>query len=122
MSTTTEPEPPVPAAFADVTPPKGGFRAWRIGLGAFGLFPLVMLFAFNMFEGFDRVAFGALSPEIRDAFHLSDPQYVAITTFSTILPIFLSPFVGYLADLTNRVRLTQGAVAIYVITSVFIGA
>ena len=51
-------------------------------LGPAGLMPLVVLFGLNMVDEFDQVAFGALAPEIRNHFNLSNaivhPRRVAV--------------------------------------------
>src|SRR2546422_6352161 len=100
---------------------KAARKRFRDSLGSWGLYPLAILFIFNMVDEFDRVAFGTLSPEIRDYFHLSDRAFIAITTFSGILPVLLSVPMGYLADRSNRVRLSQAGALIWAITAVIIG-
>ena len=90
-------------------------------LGAVGAFPLVVLFGLNMVDEFDRVAFGALAPEIRDAFHLSNASFISITSLSAGLSILLSVPVGYLADRSNRVRLSRIAGLVWFGSAVLVG-
>ena len=44
------------------------------------VFPLVVLFGLNAVDELDRTAFGVLSPEIRDAFHLSNQGILGFVT------------------------------------------
>ena len=46
--------------------------------------PLLILFAFNLVDEFDRIAFAVLSPEIRDEFDLSDRGIVAIGSIAGV--------------------------------------
>jgi hypothetical protein len=47
-------------------------------LGGASALPIVTLFGLNLADEFDRLAFATLTPEIRDAFGLSDSQIVAV--------------------------------------------
>src|SRR2546422_5872527 len=100
---------------------KAARKRFRDSLGSWGLYPLAILFIFNMVDEFDRVAFGTLSPEIRDYFHLSNAAFVSIVTFSGLVPILLSVPMGFLADRANRVRLIQLGALIWAITALVIG-
>ena len=68
------------------------------------LFPLVVLFGLNAVDELDRVAFGVLTPEIRDWFGLSltalgsSPSRLAPVSLLLELPI------AYFADRRNRVQ------------------
>jgi ABC-type branched-subunit amino acid transport system ATPase component/predicted MFS family arabinose efflux permease len=67
--------------------------------------PLLILFAFNLVDEFDRVAFGVLSPEIRDEFGLSDSGIVLIGTMAGVTALLAALPIGVLADRFRRVRL-----------------
>ncbi len=67
--------------------------------------PLLILFAFNLVDEFDRVAFGVLSPEIRDEFGLSDRGIVAIGSIAGVTALLAALPIGVLADRFRRVRM-----------------
>ena len=67
--------------------------------------PLLVLFLFNLVDEFDRVAFGVLSPEIRDEFGLSDSGIVAIGSIAGVTALLVALPIGVLADRARRVRL-----------------
>ncbi|HWG94098.1 MAG TPA: MFS transporter, partial [Mycobacteriales bacterium] len=67
--------------------------------------PLLVLFAFNLVDEFDRVAFGVLGPEIRDAFELSDSRITAIASLAGLTAILAALPIGVLADRLRRVRI-----------------
>jgi ABC-type branched-subunit amino acid transport system ATPase component/MFS family permease len=67
--------------------------------------PLLVLFAFNLVDEFDRVAFGVLGPEIRDSFELSDSRITAIASLAGLTAILAALPIGVLADRLRRVRI-----------------
>ncbi len=67
--------------------------------------PLLVLFALNLVDEFDRVAFSVLSPEIRDDFGLTDSAIVAISSVAGISALLAALPIGVLADRVRRVRL-----------------
>src|SRR5687768_11410990 len=67
--------------------------------------PLLVLFALNLVDEFDRVAFGVLSPEIRDTFGLSDSGIVAVGSIAGVTSLLAALPIGVLADRVRRVRL-----------------
>jgi len=74
--------------------------------------PLVVLFLLNLVDEFDRVAFGVLSPEIRDTFGLSDSGIVAVGSAAGVTSLLAALPIGVLADRVRRVRLAAaGALA-----------
>lgn len=74
--------------------------------------PLAVLFALNLVDELDRVAFAVLSPEIREAFGLSDGGIVAIGAVAGVTALFAALPIGVLADRVRRVRLAgAGALA-----------
>lgn len=73
--------------------------------GGLSAAPLLVLFALNLVDEFDRVAFGVLSPEIRDTFGLSDSGIVAVGSIAGVTSLLAALPVGVLADRVRRVRL-----------------
>lgn len=67
--------------------------------------PLLVLFALNLVDEFDRVAFSVLSPEIRDDFGLTDSAIVAISSVAGVSSLLAALPIGVLADRARRVRL-----------------
>src|SRR5687768_10644691 len=67
------------------------------------VYPLAILFGFNLVDELDRSAFAVLTPEIKDAFNL-DLQGV-LTVAAVIVPIglILELPIGYFADRRRRV-------------------
>ena len=90
-------------------------------LGPSGLYPLIVLCAFAWIDEFDQVAFGALSPEIRHFFHLSEASFILIVSLSGALSILVSAPLGYLADRHNRVRISQIAALVWGIAALGTG-
>ncbi|HVL80093.1 MAG TPA: MFS transporter [Actinomycetota bacterium] len=74
--------------------------------GGAPVLPLLILFALNLVDEFDRVAFGVLTPEIRNEFGLSDEQIVLIGATVAVLVLMAALPIGYLADRVRRVRLS----------------
>ncbi len=75
--------------------------------------PLVVLFVFNLVDEFDRVAFGVLSPEIRDTFSLSDSGIVAIGSIAGVTSLIAALPIGVLADRLTRVRMAAVGAGIW---------
>ena len=74
--------------------------------------PLAVLFALNLVDELDRVAFGVLSPEIRADFGLTDAGIVGIGAAAGVTSLVAALPVGVLADRVRRVRLAgAGALA-----------
>ncbi|MDQ1403828.1 MAG: hypothetical protein QOG03_2144, partial [Actinomycetota bacterium] len=105
------------------TPPSSS-RPSRRGLalasGA-SLLPLVILFGLNFVDEFDRIAFAALLPEIRTAFHLSDSGILAVGAITGVFTLLAALPLGFLADRVNRVRLSIIAAILWGVCSVFTG-
>jgi len=72
-------------------------------------------------ERFDDAAFGVLAPEIRHAFHLSKASYVAVATLTSVLPLVLAVFIGYLGDRGNRVHLSRIGATVWAVTAIATG-
>ena len=81
--------------------------------GGESMVPLGILFALNLVDEFDRVAFGVLTPEIRQAFDLSDGGVVAIGSLAAVFALCGALPIGYLADRMNRVRLSAVAAVVW---------
>ena len=90
-------------------------------LGPIGLLPLVLLGGLAGVQQFDIVAFGVLSPDIRDTFHLSTGGITVIASLTGALPIVAAVFLGYFGDKANRIRLTGYAGVLWGITAIFTG-
>jgi ABC-type branched-subunit amino acid transport system ATPase component/predicted MFS family arabinose efflux permease len=83
----------------------------RLATGGAATAPLLLLFALNLVDEFDRVAFGVLGPEIRDTFGLSDSGLVAIGSLAGVTSLFMALPIGVLADRVRRVRLAGAGAA-----------
>ena len=75
--------------------------------GPVGLVPLLILLGLSAAERFDFTAYGVLGPEIRKAFDLNNSTYLAIAGAAGIIPLFLSVPIGFIADRSNRVRVSR---------------
>ncbi|GII00231.1 MFS transporter [Planobispora takensis] len=84
-------------------------------------FPLALLFGLNAVDEIDRLAFATLSPEIRDAFGLSDTEIGAIGSIVSVFVLLAALPLGYLSDRVNRVRLVAGAALLWGTMSVLTG-
>ncbi|MER3452345.1 MAG: hypothetical protein C4344_01195, partial [Acidimicrobiia bacterium] len=92
-------------------------RAALVGAGL-PLAPLAILFGLNFVDEFDRIAFAVLTPEIRDAFHLSDTAIgglVGVFILLAALPI------GFVGDRFDRIKLSAGAALLWGTMSVLTG-
>ena len=69
--------------------------------------PLVVLFLLNLVDEFDRIGFGTLTPEIRDAFDLSDGGIVAVGSVAAVVALVGALPLGVLADRSRRTRLVR---------------
>ena len=96
-------------------------RLERITGGAPAL-PLVVLFGLNVVDEFDRVAFGVLTPEIRDSFGLSDDGVVAIGALAAVTALLAALPIGFAADRVRRVRLSGLAALLWGTMTILTGA
>ncbi|MBW3665073.1 MAG: MFS transporter [Actinobacteria bacterium] len=83
--------------------------------------PLLVLFGLNLVDEFDRFAFAALSPEIRDAFDLTDTGIGAISVVAGAFILVAALPIGVVADRANRVRIATGAAILWGSMSVLTG-
>ncbi len=120
MSTTT-PQPP-PAGPTDLVPPSTG-RGGRFAAltGGASVLPLGILLGLNFVDQFDVIAFAALTPEIRDAFDLTDAGIGAIGVISSVFILLAALPVGYIADRSNRVRVAAFAAVLWSTMSILTG-
>jgi len=72
-------------------------------------------------ERFGNAAIGILGPNIRDTFHISNQTLITTSSLAAILPALLSPWVGYISDRVDRVRLAQYGTAAVGIVAVGTG-
>lgn len=91
------------------------------GLRGYGLYPVLVLAGLNFADEFDRVAFSALAPEIRDALGVGDPTIVSIVSLTGALAVMLAIPVGYLADRYSRVAMSVIAAVLWVAAAVGTG-
>jgi len=75
--------------------------------------PLMVLFGLNLVDELDRIAFAALTPEIRDAFNLSDGSIVAIGAIAAVFFLFGALPLGYLGDRVPRTRIATTAALVW---------
>jgi predicted MFS family arabinose efflux permease len=83
--------------------------------------PILVLAALNMADEFDRIAFSALSPEIRDRFELSDSEVLMLNVVPGIVILLTAGLVGWLTDRYNRVVVSLAAAAGWGLASVGTG-
>ncbi len=67
--------------------------------------PIAVLFGLNLVDELDRLAFAALTPELRDAFGLSDSQIVGIGALAGLCIMLGALPVGWLGDRYPRMRI-----------------
>ena len=89
-----------------VESPRARRKSLTAVVGGASLVPLAVLFTLNFVDEFDRVAFAALAPEIRDAFNLSDEGISTLRAIASVLALFAALPIGILADRFNRVRIS----------------
>ncbi|MGI8793717.1 MAG: MFS transporter [Acidimicrobiales bacterium] len=96
-------------------------KGWKKITGGYPTAPLVVLFGLNMVDEFDRVAFAALLPEIREAFSLTDGGALTLGAITGVFTLLMALPLGVLADRVNRVKLSIGAAVLWGVTSVLTG-
>ena len=97
------------------------FRGLRAATVGYSLLPLGILFTLNFVDEFDRIAFAALTPEIRDAFNLSDTGITTVAAVTSVFSLLVALPLGVLADRVNRVRLSIAAGFLWGIAAVATG-
>jgi ABC-type branched-subunit amino acid transport system ATPase component len=91
----------------------------RIGVHPF--IPLAILFGLNAVDELDRVAFGVLLPEIRDAFGLGTGGILNLVAVVSSLALLGGVFIGYWVDRAPRVKLALGGAAAWMVFSALTG-
>ena len=79
-------------------------RLAKFGAGA-SLFPLGVLFAIELLDQATQSAFNVLTPNIRDAFHLTNAGILLIVAIAGASALACTLPIAVLADRTNRVRI-----------------
>ena len=90
-------------------------------IGGSAAAPVLVLAGLNLVDEFDRSAFYALTPEIRDAFALSDTGIGAIGVVAGAFIVATALPMGLLADRFNRIRLSAGAALLWSTMSIATG-
>lgn len=80
--------------------------------------PLLILAGLNLVDEFDRIAFTALAPEIRDAFALSDTAILALTIVPGVMILLAAGPIGRVADRFSRIHVSFGAAIMWGICAV----
>jgi branched-chain amino acid transport system ATP-binding protein len=95
-------------------------RLWerlQLVTGGEPLYPLLVLFGLNAVDELDRVAFGLLTPNIRDSFGLSLAGVTALVAIIAPMGILVGIPVAYYADRMKRVRLATIGAALWSVFS-----
>ena len=79
-------------------------RLAKFGAGA-SLFPLGVLFGIELLDQATQSAFNVLTPNIRDAFHLTNAGILLIVAIAGAPALACTLPIAVLADRTNRVRI-----------------
>ncbi len=79
-------------------------RLAKFGAGA-SLFPLGVLFGIELLDQATQSAFNVLTPNIRDAFHLTNAGILLIVAIAGAAALACTLPIAVLADRTNRVRI-----------------
>ena len=96
-------------------------RSLRRLTGGAAVLPLAVLFTLNFVDEFDRVAFAALAPEIREAFDLTDEGISTLRAVAGVLTLFAALPMGILADRVKRVRTSIVAGILWGVAAVLTG-
>lgn len=120
-------ERPAPAPVAEVAAGRRlldvrGRLADMTDLGGASRTALFTLFGLNLVDEFDRIAFSTLTPEIRDAFDLTDQQIVAVGSISSMFVLLAAIPVGYLADRHSRLKMAKIAAVTWGVMTLLTGA
>jgi len=83
--------------------------------------PLAILFGLNLVDEFDRIAFAALTPEIRDHFDLTNSEIGVIGVLTAIFVLLAALPMGVIADRFNRVRMSALAALVWGSMSILTG-
>ena len=78
---------------------------WRQLGGGASLFPLAILFSIELLDQATQSAFNVLTPNVRDAFHLTNAGILLIVAIAGASALVCTLPIAVLADRTNRVRI-----------------
>ncbi|HWS47991.1 MAG TPA: MFS transporter [Acidimicrobiia bacterium] len=81
--------------------------------GGEALFPLIVLVGLVCVNQLDQTAFGILAPDIRDAFHLNNAQFLTLVALTTLGGLLLTVPLAYYSDRIPRVLLAVVGAAIW---------
>ena len=96
-------------------------RLASLGAGA-SLFPLTILFSIELLDQATQSAFNVLTPNVRDAFHLTNAGILLIVAIAGAAALAFTLPVAVLADRTNRVRIALIGAIVGAAFSIALGA
>ncbi len=96
-------------------------RLSHLGGGA-SLFPLGVLFAIELLDQATQSAFNVLTPNVRDAFHITNAGILLIVAIAGAAALLCTLPVAVLADRTNRVRIALVGAIVGAAFSIGLGA
>jgi ABC-type branched-subunit amino acid transport system ATPase component/predicted MFS family arabinose efflux permease len=111
----------VEEAAAAATARPGRFGRIAAATGGASIVPLAVLFFLNFVDEFDRLAFATLTPELRDAFNLSDAGIASIGIIGGVFTLMAALPIGLLGDRFSRVRLAMVSAVLWGTMSVATG-
>jgi ABC-type branched-subunit amino acid transport system ATPase component/predicted MFS family arabinose efflux permease len=97
-------------------------RRMAADVGPAGMSPVLVLMGVFGIERFSILAVSTLAPNIRDSFHVSNQTIITVSSLALVLPAALSPWIGYLTDRLDRIRMAQAATLAIGVISVLVGA
>lgn len=121
MTDTATPSQAAPTPEIEVEDEGLDVRGLRQATAGYSLLPLGLLFTLNFVDEFDRIAFAALTPEIRDAFDLSDTGITAVAAVTSVFALLAALPLGILADRANRVKISIAAGFLWGVAAVATG-
>jgi ABC-type branched-subunit amino acid transport system ATPase component/predicted MFS family arabinose efflux permease len=83
--------------------------------------PLVVLFALNLVDELDQIAFGILAPEIGETFQIADKTVILLSTLVAVFVLVAALPASVIGDRVNRVRLVTFAALAWASMSVLTG-
>jgi ABC-type branched-subunit amino acid transport system ATPase component/MFS family permease len=96
-------------------------RLASLGAGV-SLFPLAVLFSIELLDQATQSAFNVLTPNVRDAFHLTNAGILLIVAIAGAAALAFTLPVAVLADRTNRVRIALIGAIVGAAFSIALGA
>jgi ABC-type branched-subunit amino acid transport system ATPase component/MFS family permease len=90
--------------------------------GGVTLFPLGILFAIELLDQATQSAFNVLTPNVRDAFHLTNAGILLIVAIAGAAALGCTLPIAFLADRYNRVRIALIGATVGAVFSILLGA